>query len=120
VPKRAASPKSQIPLATVLSSTAPGTTHSKNLDTHHTSPHSEAITLLDTDEHQQPQSNEESLLARNPDDGVPHGESLLVRFLLAVKSVLHFRIVNVLLVFMPMGIAVRKSGIGLNIIRTFR
>lgn len=110
VPERATSPETRTTLTPALSSTTE-TTHSSNPDARYTPSLSGATTLLGKDEHQQPQPNEESPSSRSPNDGTPYGESFLVRFLLTVKGVLRFRIVNALLVFVPMGITLRKSRI---------
>ncbi|KAH6854065.1 hypothetical protein B0I37DRAFT_421339 [Chaetomium sp. MPI-CAGE-AT-0009] len=88
----ALSPETLPPLAPALSSTPSGVN-----------------TLPGKTDHKQQQSTSGSLLARDSDDGTPHKGTLFVRFLLAVKGVLFSRIVNALLVFVPMGITVHMA-----------
>ncbi|KAH6650446.1 hypothetical protein F5144DRAFT_45563 [Chaetomium tenue] len=116
LPESITSPGTQTPLAPALSTTSPETTDSSNLDAPYTLPHSGVTTLLDKDKHQQPQSNGGSLSSRSPDGGTPCGEHLLVRFLLSVTGVLRFRIVNALVVFVPVGITLHMAHMPSDII----
>ena len=43
-----------------------------------------------------------------PDNGIPGKKKLGLRFLLAIKIVLFSSVVNIMLVFVPVGIAARK------------
>ena len=43
-----------------------------------------------------------------PDNGIPGKENPALRFLLAIKIVLFSSVVNIMLVFVPVGIAARK------------
>ncbi|KAK3300668.1 uncharacterized protein B0H64DRAFT_470724 [Chaetomium fimeti] len=103
------------PLGPELSSTPSKVSHSSSLGPSYISSPLRSTTLLDKI-HKQQQSNSGSFQAVDPNNSTPHPETLLGRFLLAVKSVLSSRIVNVLLVFVPMGITVHMARMPVGII----
>ena len=64
--------------------------------------------------HRQQRSENESFSAKAPDDSTPFGKALLMRLVSVVNVVVRFfsSMLNVLMVFAPVGMAVRKSTIG--------
>ena len=58
--------------------------------------------------HEQVHPNCAAVLA-TPDDGTPEKRNPALGFLLAIKAVLFSSVVNIMLVFVPVGVAARKS-----------